>query len=293
VLAGIVTAFLWALTAMLIRLDDARLSALTINTYRVTIASLPFIAYFLIAGDLAKLLGLSSATLLTLVLSVLLAMVGGATLNFIAILKLGLARAFPISSAYPLGTLVLAALVLDEAIGPRQALGGLVTLLGVALVALANGQPTTQQPHTARDNLIGLATAVGAAINWALASIITKLAINDVDLVTASTIRLPAAAIVLWLILIWREGWPPRPLPWRLSGRSWLVLIAAGLLGPALSAYLWMFSMSQIGAARADIIAATSPIFASLLAVGVLRETIGRRAIVGTLLSVGGIMLIL
>ena len=53
--------------------------------------------------------------------------------GLLAILKLGLARAFPISSAYPLGTLVLAALVLEEAIGPRQALGGLVTLLGRAL----------------------------------------------------------------------------------------------------------------------------------------------------------------
>jgi transporter family protein len=290
--AALITAFLWALTAMLVRLDTGRLSALAVNAYRVTIGAIPFLLIFVLTREPASLLAQPAMTLLTLTASVLLAMVGGATLNFIAIQRIGLARAFPISSAYPLGTVLLSGPILHEPIGWQQGVGAVVTLAGVTLVALP-AKAEAAVPLDRRAATIGLLLAVGAAVMWALASIVTKLAITGLDLLTASAIRLPVAALVLWLLVLAQEGWPLRIPPWRLTRRVWLVLAGAGLLGPGLGAYLWMLAMTEIGAARTDVITATAPIFAMLLAIIVLRETVSRRAAIGTLLSVAGIALVL
>jgi DME family drug/metabolite transporter len=287
VLAALTTSLLWALTAMLVKVEAPRLSVVAINFYRVMVATVAFVGIFILTRDPADLARVPVRTIAILAVAVILAMVLATTLNFQAILRIGLARAFPISGAFPLGTLVLSALWLDEGIGWRQGLGGVVTLGGVMLVAIgAPGGPVTAAGRRADQQ--GVIMAVGAAVLWALSSVVTKVGISELDLLTASVIRLPVAALALVPFLARSRT----PLPWQLSGRSWLVLLAAGLLGPGLSSYLWLIGLQQIGAARTDIITATSPIFAVLLAAGVLKERLTRRVAAGTLLSVLGIMLI-
>jgi drug/metabolite transporter (DMT)-like permease len=89
---------------------------------------------------------------------------------------------------------------------------------------------------------------------------------------------------MLWALLIRIEGWPPKQPLWRLPTPSLISIIAAGLLGPALSTYLWMLGIQEMGAARTDVVAATGPIFAVVLAGVILREPLGWRVPVGALL---------
>jgi DME family drug/metabolite transporter len=288
--AALVTALLWALTAMLVKIEARRLGVLAINTYRVTIGGAALVVAFLALRDPATLLAIPPGSYLALAVSVLLAMVGGATLNYLAILRLGLGRAFPISGCYPLGTLLLASVVFDEGLGWAEIAGAALTLGGVILVAMPGQEP--RAPVDRRHHLTGVGLAAAAAICWALASIATKIGLTGVELLTATTIRMPAAALALWLLLLRSEGWPPKLPPWRLPLPSLVSLIAAGLLGPALSTYLWMLGIQEIGAARTDVVAATGPIFAVLLAAVVLHERLGWRVLAGTLLSVAGIMLV-
>ena len=288
VAASLVTALLWALTAMLIKLERSTLSVVAINTYRVTVASLFFIALFLLTRDPATLLRVPPTAIGGLVISVTFAMAFASTLNLLAIRRIGLARAYPISGAFPLGTLLLSVIFLDEGLNWRHILGGLVTLGGVMLVALPGRRPVADATGAPADPL-GLGMAAAAALLWATASVITKVAIVDLDLITASVIRLPAACLVLWLLLRFNS---PQPPPWRLDRHSLALIVAAGLLGPALSSYLWMLGIQEIGVARTDILTSTSPIFAVALAALVLRERIVPRVLIGTVVSVLGIMLI-
>ena len=288
VLASLGSACLWALTNTLVKLESDRLDVVAINAYRATVGSLLFLVIFLLTRDVGLLLTLPSEAVLALLLSVVAGMAFGDTLNFRAMLLIGLSRSFPIAGSYPLFTLVLSALFLQEDIGGGEVAGCLVTLTGVMLVAMP-GKAGADQPLDARANMLGVAMALGAAALWAGSSTIVKVGLAAMDVITASTIRLPAAAAVLWLLLL--RG-PPAPMPWQLRGRSLLIVLATGILGSGLSGYFWLLGVQEIGAARAAILTSTSPIFGVALSFLVLGERPGRRVLAGTLLSVAGIVLI-
>lgn len=287
-LASLGSACLWALTNTLVRLEADRLSVVAINAYRAMLGSLVFLLIFLVTHDLSSLTRIPLSAILALLVSVVGGMAFGDTLNFRSMLLIGLARSFPISAAYPLFTLGLAALFLNEGIGWQEVAGCLVTLGGVMLVALpakvANGRPLDR-----RTNLLGVAMALGAAMLWAASSTLVKAGLEHMDAVTASALRMPAAAVVLWLMM---QVGPRQPPLWRLRGRTLAVVAATGAVGSVLSGYLWLLGVQEVGAARAAILSSTSPIFAVPLSIVVLRERPTRRVLLGTLLSVAGVMLV-
>ncbi len=288
VLASLGSACLWALTNTLVKLEADRLDVVAINAYRAMVGSLLFLVIFLLTRDVGLLLTLPAEAVLALLLSVVAGMAFGDTLNFRAMLLIGLSRSFPIAGSYPLFTLILSAIFLQEDIGGREVAGCLVTLTGVMLVAMP-GKAGADQPLDARTNLLGVAMALGAAALWAASSTIVKVGLAAMDVITASAIRLPAAAVVLWLLLL--RG-PPAPMPWQLRGRSLLIVLATGILGSGLSGYFWLLGVQEIGAARAAILTSTSPIFGVALSFLVLGERPARRVLAGTLLLVAGIVLI-
>jgi drug/metabolite transporter (DMT)-like permease len=201
---------------------------------------------------------------------------------------IGLARSFPISGSFPLFTLALAAVVLQEPVGWRELLGCLVTLAGVMLVAVPAAS-IDQLRLDRRTNLAGVGCALGAAIMWSISSTTVKIGLNDLDVVAANAIRLPVAAAVL-LAMTARQR--RQPLPWRLPRSTIAVIVLTGVLGSGLSGFLWMYGVQAIGAARAAVLSATSPIFAAPLSAAVLKERVTGRILAGTLLSVAGIVLI-
>jgi drug/metabolite transporter (DMT)-like permease len=71
-----------------------------------------------------------------LLASVLLNMVLGDMLQYAAITRLGIALAMPITCPYPLVTLLIAMATLDERPSPRAAVGTVLIVVGVILVAL-------------------------------------------------------------------------------------------------------------------------------------------------------------
>lgn len=288
-LASLASACLWAVTTMLVKLEAHRLSVVAINAYRTTVGAALMLAIFLVAGDPARLTAASLPALVALLVSVIVGLVFGDTLNFRAMLLIGLARSFPISGSFPLFTLALAALFLQESVGWREVLGCLVTLAGVMLVALPpakDGRPAVDR----QTNLVGVGLALAAAVMWATSSTIVKVGLTSIDAVAANAIRLPVAAAVL-LVMVSRGA--PQPPLWRLRGRTLAVVIATGLLGSGLSGFLWMYGVQEIGAARAAILSSTSPIFAAPLSALFLKERLTPRILAGTLLSVAGIALIL
>jgi drug/metabolite transporter (DMT)-like permease len=282
------SACLWAVTNLLVKMATPGLNVLAINAYRSAIGSLVLVAILLLTRDPSSLLTIPLPAILALVASVLCGLVIGDTLNFRAMMLIGLARAFPISGAFPLFTLGLAALFLQEVIGWQEVLGCVITLSGVMLVALPT-RGDTGPTIGRRANLLGVGLAFCAAMLWAVSGTIVKVGLVAMDALTASAIRLPIATLALGVML---RSVAPQPPLWKLRGRILAAVVLAGLVGSSLSGWLWLVGVQEIGAARAAILSATSPIFAVPLSVLILRERLVPRVLVGTLLSVAGIALV-
>jgi drug/metabolite transporter, DME family len=288
VLASLGSAALWAVTNMLVKLAAPRLGVVAHSAYRASLGSVVMIALFLLLHDPRSIAQISPAAMLALISSVVIGMAFGDTLNFRSMLLIGLARSMPISGAFPLFTMLMAAAFLNEAIGVREVLGCLVTLVGVMLVALPP-KAVVGPPLDRRTNLIGVGLALAAALLWAAATSILKVGLTGVDVVTAGAVRLPFAALALWLMLR-RE--PPQPWPWQLRGRTLAAVLTTGLVGSVLGSYLALLGVQEIGAARSAILSSTSPIFAAPLSLLFLGEKMTGRVLAGTLLSIVGIVLI-
>jgi drug/metabolite transporter (DMT)-like permease len=78
-----------------------------------------------------------------------------------------------------------------------------------------------------------------------------------------------------------------------IADRQQLAIIAvAGIVGTALGSLCYVYAVVEVGAARAAVLSATSPLMALPLAVLFLKERITARVAVGTVACVAGIALV-
>src|SRR6185503_11411541 len=135
-LAGLAAAVVWATTNIVLRGQSVRLGAMTVNAWRAVFAALCFVIIFALTRPPGALTSLPLRGVLALLAGVVVGMVIGDTLQFVAMTRIGVARAMPISSCFPLFTLAIAAVFLDEPITVRTVAGAALVIGGVVLVAL-------------------------------------------------------------------------------------------------------------------------------------------------------------
>ena len=135
-------------------------------------------------------------------------------------------------------------------------------------------------------DVLPLALALAAAFFFGIMVIFSKRGMAYVDAQTGSMIAIgvPAllylAAAPLWM----------RAEDWFTPG-FWIFLVN-GLFHPTLSMYLSYEATHRIGPTVSATFSATTPLFASLMAMVALGETVGLAHGVGTLLTVAGVMVL-
>jgi DME family drug/metabolite transporter len=285
-LAAISCAVLWAISTVLMRSQTGRVPVLALNAIRALWASVVFLGVLAALGRLGDVTAVPSAALIGLLGSVLIGMALGDSLHIKAMTLIGVSRALPISSTYPILTAVLAVIWLDEPVTARIVAGIVLVVGGVYLVAFPRvGSVVERVPASGR----GITLALVAACCWAISTATVKPALSLVDPLVANGVRLPAAMLVLQL-LSWRsEGLGS---PFRFGRRAGVMLAVAGLIS-GVSGALWLLGVRDAGAAKAAALSSTAPIFAAPLAALFLGEKLSRQVGLGTVLTVAGIWLVL
>src|SRR5581483_6111733 len=112
-----------------------------------------------------------------LILSVVLMVGGGDSLYFLAVARIGVARAMPVSMSFPLITTILAVALLGERVSAGLVAGLVLIPFGLYLVTLPARGRVVFPKSEPRTLWVGLGLALIAATLWAISSVIVRPAL--------------------------------------------------------------------------------------------------------------------
>jgi DME family drug/metabolite transporter len=249
------------------------------SVLRTLLCALALAVYAVPTGLAASLQHVEPRALAFLLGSTLSSIVIGDSLYFLATARIGVARALPIASSFPLLTTLGAVTLLGESLTPALLAGSVMVVMGVALVG---GE---RAPSSGRNDPVGLVLAGLAACMWAGSGLFLGPALQSLNPVAANLVRFPVATIFFfgYLVLFKPAEHLNTPLVW---------LSVAAAAGTLASAMMFLGGISGAGVARGVALNATSPIFSAILAVLLLKEHLSRRAGLGIACSVLGTVLL-
>ncbi len=279
------SAITWTLISVIVRALLPYFTAVSINVIRSAAGGTLLVALALVSPGPGALRDLTLDAYAYLLVSTVVAFGLGDTAFFEATRTLGMARALTVSMVYPLIAAGLARVLLDEPITLPFASGAVVTLAGVAAI-VAEREPAA--PGAADRRTRGLVLALVAAVAWAINALMMKPPLRVVDPVTAQAIRLPVAALILWLTP-WARGTGRQV---RAHARHAGGLIAALSVLTVLSSVMFVTGLKYAGVGVATVLSSTAPLFALPIGLLAFGEPVTWRSAVGAVLCVVGIGLL-
>ena len=280
--AALLSAFCWAVAALLFRVIGERVPPVTLNWAKGMLALLFFAAVWLIVPWRFEL----NQAVILLGVSGIVGIAVGDSLYFHALHHLGPRVTLLVATLVPVEVALLAAVFLDETLPPPAVLGMGITLFSVALVLWERAPPSGRLQH--RVTTAGIVVAMVYVNAEAAAILLTKIGVGEVPSLQATMIRQFFASVVLtvWVGSVAQS----RRAVARLFHREvfWL-LSAAALLGTAVGTWLSVAALKYTHTAVATVLNATSPIFILPLVAVFFGERISRLSIGGALAAVVGI----
>ncbi len=138
--------------------------------------------------------------------------------------------------------------------------------------------------------MVGIAIALTTALAWAGDTTWLRSASEGHEAASVAMLHIPPGAILLSLYVTAR---PTSAIRRRtLTLRAVVVIGMTGVFSTGVGTLLFVFAVQDIGGGPASVLFATAPLFALPIAVLVLRERITVWAVVGTVIAVGGIVLL-
>jgi drug/metabolite transporter (DMT)-like permease len=215
---------------------------------------------------------------------VLAAAVFGVPVQFFVQFK-GLSLTTVSHASLMVGTLpVLLAIAAVVFSGERLHFGGWVALVastvGAGLIALSGKTVTGTAHASARGDLL-VVLSMFAAIAWILISK-RLMRRHSAVMVTASMYWIGTA--ILAAVVITTSGVPSA----HYSTSAWVAVAEQGLLVTASTTVLWNWGLKRVPASQAGIFVNLEPLVGAILGVFLLHEALGRMALAGGALIIGG-----
>ena len=267
------------------------MDALSINTLRLWVGSLVILLIVASSGRGADLIQPPLVPFVYMVVSGILAMAIGDSIYIKSLSLLDASIAFPIAQcSFPLMTVMIAALLLDEPFTWLNCVGAFLVVLGIYLIAVS-GKKDDAHPQKANLSGKGVLLALAAAVAWTAAAVTLKIGVEDMDPFIAAGIRISSSAVLLsGLILVRSNGRSSGPT--RFSLGSVLLAATAGVLTYGVAAVGYVAAIQLIGAGKTVPLTTTSPLFVLPFSILLLKEKPTGHAVAGIVLCVLGIVLV-
>ena len=283
--AALGAAAFWAVSAIVIKSVSGRLSTFYIMAVRTSVAAVLALIIFVAPGSDDAVLDLRATLMFALLGSALMAMLGDA--SFVRALAVeDVSRVFTVStSLYILISVAGSVLFAHEPFSLLLILAGLAVLVGARLVVHQPLESPARLGFGTRDPGFALWLSVVAAVLWSASLLVVSEAMESVEALTATAIRLPFMALALGVIAGVRGDHRQRA-----TMRDFgLLALSRVLITGAMALFLLSAKLSSAGTVA--VLTSTSPIFVAPLAHFFLNERLTLRVAGGTMTCIVGIWL--
>jgi drug/metabolite transporter (DMT)-like permease len=127
---------------------------------------------------------------------------------------------------------------------------------------------------------------IGAIIIWGANWPVMKLGLSHITPIWFSTMRFSLGAICLFALqsVTGKLRFPPR--------KDWSLVVSVGLLQMMTFTVLGSIAMTKVPAGRSAVLAYTTPLWVTPVAVLFFRESLSRRQLIGSLIGAVGVMVL-
>ena len=283
-IAALSAALLWAISSVIYTRLGLKIPPLQLNLYKGLMAIAMITLTLLIQGEVFS--EISASTIALLFLSGIIGIGLGDTAFFNALNSLGARRTLLLeTSAPPMGAL-LALIFIGEQLTTNVWCGIWLTLLGIAWV-ISEGNPVDPISVSRQ----GIIWGILAAVAQASGAVISRFALiqSEITPLESSLIRLVGGTVIVLSLLFFPVAKQSK-IKWQLSWRSLGIIVIASFGSTYLGIWLQQTALKFAPTGIAQTFLATSPLFILPL-VALQGEKISLRAILGAVISLGGIAL--
>lgn len=303
--AALASALSWATAGVAVTSLSTRLPAAALSALQMVVASAALLVMLMVSNSAAEFSEAETLTLLGVAGSAVVGLTLADPTYVRALSIMGMQRTYPVTvGLFIVLTAAAGVLILDEKFTVGLLAGGVLIGLGCYLIVVPRGKqhpaeetssplvaPAAEPPQLHEHRFEGYVMLGLAPLLWATATVWLASARGELSPIAASALRMPVGAGLLMLFLL---SVRPHDLQRAAANRRDLVMIAgAGLVGMAGGSLLYVYALMEAGAARAAVLSASSPLFVIPLSMLFLNEILTRRILMGTAISVTGIVLVI
>ena len=303
-LAGVATAALWTVTALVFSAAGKRIGATIVNLTRIVVAILLLaVTHRLLQG--VWIPDVNRGQVFYLALSGVVGLAIGDQALFVAFNDIGPRISMLIMTTSPLVAAYLGWLVLDESLPALSWLGVALTIMGVAWVVLE--RPAASKIPVGAYRWRGVVLALIAATCQAAGLLLSKLGMGhgwldetrQIAPQTATLIRMVFAGIgIAPIVALYAVRASKRRAAGlqsqRVGSRSHGFLLSGcgAVTGPFLGVWMSLVAIHYAPLGVAQTLCSLAPIFILPVVVVIHKERVSSRAVLGTLIAVGGAVLL-
>jgi len=292
--AALGAAISWAVAPIMYKKALSGVSPFSANIMRCATNAGVLVAVLLASGLAGVVAQLPLPVLAVVVASGVIGLGVGDTLYMYGLKSIGVARAVPLASAYPLFSLLWATLLLGQPLTALAVVGSVAILLGIWLLTRERTESAVHVRN--RFVLTGVAVSLMTAIVWSVSITLMDFAVTMPGIVNALeanyamvTVRISGIALVfLALSPLLDRGRGFLKLGWRAVA----LLCVGGVVANGVGWLLMNYSFLNIAEAQAVPISSTTPLFSTLAGFAFFREKMTRDNTLGALMIVAGVVLI-
>jgi drug/metabolite transporter (DMT)-like permease len=289
-LAALATAFCWSLTAVFFSISGRMIGSDVVNRSRLVFAFLfVCITHLIIEGSLFPF-QTEPFRWGWLALSSILGLVLGDSFLFQAYVLVGPRLSMLMMSTVPILSAIMARIFLSESLASLELFGIVVTVAGIAWVVTE--KRTDQNAVENKRYGIGLFFAFLGALGQASNLIAAKFGlVGDYSALSATSIRLLVALIILWALAIFRGQFRDTFRQWG-NRKAFRFMLSGTIVGPFLGIWFSLIAIQLAPVGVAATLMALPPVILIPLGYFFFGERVSRRAIAGTLIAFIGVALI-